>query len=170
MEYNLALALDQSGDLIQERVALQRAIELRPGFAAAENQLGYLEAHAGNATAAEQHFRKALEIVPRFAEASNNLGTLLGQQGRDTEAEVRFRSAVSANPRYTAAWINLGATLASESHFAEARAAVDCALKIDPQNSDALQLRNMLASSPSAQDPPVGSALTSGSSSNKAPH
>jgi Tfp pilus assembly protein PilF len=132
-------------NLLQQRAALEKAIQLKPGFAAAENQLGYVAVRAGDAATAEQHFRNALAAVPRFAEASNNLGTLLGQQGRDTEAEVRFRSAVSANPRYIRAWVNLAATLASESRFPEAREAVDGALKIDPQDPDALRLQKMLA-------------------------
>jgi Tfp pilus assembly protein PilF len=118
--------------LSQERDALEKAIQLKPGFAAAENQLGILTAAAGETAAAEQHFRNALAAVSRYAEAANNLGTLLGQKGRDTEAESALRSAVSANPRYTRAWINLAATLASQSRFPEARGR-DSALKIDPK-------------------------------------
>jgi Flp pilus assembly protein TadD len=83
--------------------------------------------------------------MPRFAEAANNLGTLLGQEGHDAEAEACFRSALSANPRSVRAWVNLAATLASESQFVEARAAVESALRVAPQDSDALQLQQMLS-------------------------
>jgi tetratricopeptide (TPR) repeat protein len=149
-ELDLAMALDRLDDkknLPEEQAALERAIQLKPGFAAAENQLGYLAARAGDTAAAEQHFRNALAAMPRFAEAANNLGTLLGQEGRDAEAEACFRSALSANPRSVRAWVNLAATLASESRFPEARTAVESALRVDPQDSDALQLRQMLATS-----------------------
>jgi Flp pilus assembly protein TadD len=138
---------------------------LKPGFAAAENQLGYLAARAGETAAAEQHFRKALATMPRFADAANNLGTLLGQEGHDAEAEACFRSALSANPRSVRAWVNLAATLGSESRLAEARAAVESALRIDPQDSDALQLRQMLSTAgtnegavPGTAGPALGSA------------
>ena len=92
------MALEAIGDPLQERATLEKAIALKPGFAAAENQLGFVEARSGDTAAAEHHFRSSLAAVPRFARALNNLGTLLGQEGRDTEAEVFFRSAVSANP------------------------------------------------------------------------
>jgi Tfp pilus assembly protein PilF len=155
LQYDLALALETRGDsagegFARERAALEKAIELKPAFAAAENQLGFVLARAGENEAAEKHFRNALATAPRFAEAANNLGTLLGQEGRDTEAEVRFRSAVSANPRYVRAWVNLAATLASESHFAEAKKAIESALKVDPNDQDALHLQKMLASAPAA--------------------
>jgi tetratricopeptide (TPR) repeat protein len=147
-EFDLALALDRVDDqknLPEEQAALEKAVQLKPGFAAAENQLGYLAARAGDTATAEQHFRNALAAMPRLAEAANNLGTLLGQEGRDAEAEACFRSALSANPRSVRAWVNLAATLGSESRLPEARAAVESALRIDPQDSDALQLRQMLS-------------------------
>ena len=148
--YDLALALDKAGDAAGERVALEQAIALKPGFPSAENRLGLLLARSGDLALAEQHFRKALEAAPRYANAANNLGTLLGQQGRDAEAEALFRSAVSANPRFTEAWVNLAATLASESHFTEARETVKSALLSNPQDPEALRLQNMLASADSA--------------------
>jgi tetratricopeptide (TPR) repeat protein len=173
-EYDLALALDSiknppPDDLLEERAALEKAIQLKPGFAAAENQLGYVAARAGDSATAEQHFRSALAAVPRYAEAANNLGTLLGQEGRDTEAEVRFRSAVSANPRYIRAWVNLAATLASESRFPEAREAVESALKIDAQDPDALRLRTMLASAPGGSSSTSEPAVKLGQAGNQVP-
>jgi len=174
LEYDLALALDRAANpsaegLAQERSALEKAIELKPGFAAAENQLGFVLARAGETEAAEKHFRSALTTAPRFAEAANSLGTLLGQEGRDTEAEVHFRSAVSANPRYVRAWVNLAATLASESHFAEAREAVASALKVDPNDQDALRLRQMLASAQSAGTAAATSGAVAHPSSRQVP-
>jgi len=174
LEYDLAIAIDQDKDseaerLEQERVALEKAVELKPGFAGAENQLGIVLARAGETQAAEKHFRSALAVAPRFAEASNNLGTLLGQEGRDAEAEARFRSAVSANPRNLRAWVNLAATLASESHFAEAQEAVATALKIDPKDQDALRLRQMLASARASGTEAGGPGATDRPSSSPVP-
>lgn len=145
LEYDLALALERTGDAPAARAALEKALQLRPGFAEAENQLGLATAQAGEGSTAEQHFRNAIADAPSYAEAANNLGTLLGQQGRDREAEAFFRAAVSGNPRFGQAWVNLAATLASESRFSEARAAVASALRIDPHDADALRLRAMLA-------------------------
>jgi Flp pilus assembly protein TadD len=79
---------------------------------------------------------------------------LLGQEGHDKEAETWFRSAVAANPRFAPAWVNLAATLASESRFGEAWSAIEAALKVDPNDAEALRLRQMLpASTEPSQSP-----------------
>jgi tetratricopeptide (TPR) repeat protein len=142
--YNLAMALDHANDLKGERIALQEAVKLRVSFAAAMNQLGYVNSLEGNNAAAEAWFRRAISSSPQFAEAENNLGTLLASTERENEAEEHFRFALAANPRYTDAWINLSAMLASSSRFAEARGAVQNALRIDPHNADAARLLRSL--------------------------
>ncbi len=142
--YNLGMALDRANDAKGERIALERAVQLRPEFAAAMNQLGFLASRANDTATAEAWFRKAIKSAPQFAEAESNLGTLLAGTGHETEAEQHFRSALAANPRYTDAWINLAATLASMSQFEGARQAAKNALKIDPANIDAVQLLSAL--------------------------
>ncbi len=172
-EFDLAQALGQIGDpgnLPEERAALEKAVQLKPGFAAAENQLGFLAAQAGDNTAAEKHFRNALASMPRFAEAANNLGTLLGQEGHDAAAEACFRSALSANPRSVQAWVNLAATLASESRFPEARAAVESALQVSPQDADALRLQQMLPSAQNEGGPASGPIAPHSASATRGPN
>jgi tetratricopeptide (TPR) repeat protein len=172
-EFDLAQALSRTGDpgnLADQRAALEKAVQLKPNFAAAENQLGYLAAQAGDSAAAERHFRNALTSMPRFAEAANNLGTLLGQEGHDAEAEKYFRSALSANPRSVQAWVNLAATLASESRFPEARAAVESALQVSPQDADALRLQQMLPATQNVGNPTTGPATSGGASITRKPN
>jgi tetratricopeptide (TPR) repeat protein len=149
--YDLSLAEDSLKDFAAEQVALKRAVELRPDFALAYNQLGYLAIHDNDQTAAEGYFRKAIASAPQYAEAESNLGSLLAREGKDAEAEQYFRAAVAANPRYTDAWINLAASLAARSMFTEAREAVQNALRVEPANLDAVQLLAML---PAAQPAP----------------
>jgi tetratricopeptide (TPR) repeat protein len=172
-EFDLAQALGSAADpanLAEERSALEKAVQLKPGFAAAENQLGYLAAQAGDTAAAEKHFRNALASMPRFAEAANNLGTLLGREGHDAEAEKWFRSALSANPRSVQAWVNLAATLASESRFSEARAAVESALQVSPQDGDALRLQQMLLTARDEGKPASGPMAPGSSSAARRPN
>jgi tetratricopeptide (TPR) repeat protein len=59
-------------------------------------------------------------------------------------AERRLRLAIKASPGYVKAWLALAATLAVESRFTDALQAVDSALKIAPENTDALELRKNL--------------------------
>ena len=142
--YDLSLAEDRLEDFAAEQVALKRAVELRPDFALAYNQLGYLAIRNNNQTAAEDYFRKAIASAPQYAEAESNLGSLLARDGKDAEAEQYFRAAVAANPRYTDAWINLAASLAARSMFTDAREAVQNALRVEPANPDAIQLLALL--------------------------
>lgn len=151
--YDLALALDAAQDLPLELDALQHAVHLRPDFAVALNQLGFLQARAGKKAEAEASLRAAVAAAPQYAEAQNNLGSLLSEAGRDAEAETCFRSATAANPRAVDAWINLAATLAARGQYGEARGAVKSALLVQPGNQDAERLSAMLAEAPVAPGP-----------------
>jgi Flp pilus assembly protein TadD len=110
LNYKLALALDRVGDTDGERAALKKAVEIDPGMAVAQNQLGYLASVSGDLASAEKY----------------------------------FRLAIHAAPGYTQAWISLAATLGMESRFPEAQEAVGIALRLDPKNESALQLRHDL--------------------------
>ena len=91
----------------------------------------------------------SIEIDPDMAIAQNQLGYLDSQSGDAAAAEKHFREAVRAAPAYTEAWVNLAATLAMESKFPEAQQAIDSALKLEPTNSQALELRSDLSRSQS---------------------
>ena len=111
--FKLAMALEGTGDAgtqEEERLVLEKAIQLDPDFALAQNQLGYLASRGGDTASAEEHFRQA----------------------------------VRASPGYTQAWVSLAATLGMESRFSEAQEAVASALRLDPNNSEAQQLRKDL--------------------------
>jgi Flp pilus assembly protein TadD len=110
LSYKLALALDRAGNIPDERTALEQAIKTNPGFALAQNQLGYLASRSGDSASAEEH----------------------------------FRLAVRAAPGYTRAWISLAATLAMESRYPEAQEAITSALRLEPDNPEARQLRKDL--------------------------
>ncbi len=144
VSYNLALALDRSGDPGGEKVALEHAVASRAHFAQAENQLGYLAAQRGDSAEAERDFRAAIHDAPDYAEAQNNLGTLLASEGHDQQSIDLLRSAVTANPRFTEAWVNLAAAYASAGQFDDARKAVNHALRLNHDDPAADELKSML--------------------------
>jgi tetratricopeptide (TPR) repeat protein len=111
LAYKLAMALDRTGNIDEERTVLEQAVQIDPDFALAQNQLGYLASRGGDTASAEEHFRQA----------------------------------VRASPGYTQAWVSLAATLGMESRFPEAQEAVSSALRLDPDNAEAKQLRKDLA-------------------------
>jgi len=65
----------------ETRKALQRALEIDPGFADAEYQLGALAEQQGTAAEALQHFARAVELQPRHAKALAGLGAQYLQAG-----------------------------------------------------------------------------------------
>ena len=111
LNFKLAVALDQAGDIATERTVLEKAIQLNPDLASAQNQLGFLASRSGDSASAEKHFREAVRAAPGFGEA----------------------------------WVNLAATLGLQSRFSEAQEAVQYALELDPQNPQALLLKDILA-------------------------
>jgi tetratricopeptide (TPR) repeat protein len=90
--------------------------------------------------------QRAIALDPRLVEAQNQLGYLAARDGDQERAEKLFRAAVATSPSYVVAWINLAATLASESKLKEADDAVNQALVLDPDNTQARQLRQAIAS------------------------
>lgn len=142
--YNLALALERTGDENAERDALLMAEQIDASLAPVHNQLGMLALRANHVPEAEKEFQTAIQLNPEYAEAQNNLGVLFGQLGRTSEAEQLFRKATENNPKYAQAFANLGIILASEGHFADAAGALDSATKLDPNNPESLSAYAMV--------------------------
>ena len=87
---------------------------------------------------------RAVEDDPASALAHNQLGYVYSKLDETALAEEQFRQAVKAAPKYVPAWISLAASLAMQSKYPEARQAIESALKVDPGNKDAQELRNSL--------------------------
>jgi Tfp pilus assembly protein PilF len=98
----------------------------------------------GDITAESTALQQAVKIDPNLAVAHNQIGYLASRNGDSASAEEHFRLAIRAAPGYTQAWVSLAATLGMESRFPEAQEAIASALRLDPQNSEALQLRKDL--------------------------
>jgi tetratricopeptide (TPR) repeat protein len=142
--YDLALALDRTGDDAGERQALEKALQLDPQLAPVHNQLGLLHLQARQNSQAEEQFKAAIALDPQYAEAQNNLGVLYGQLSRDADAERLFRQATENNPQYGQAFANLGLILAGESRDTEAAQALESALRLNANNTGALSAYAML--------------------------
>jgi len=92
---------------------------------------------------------RAVALDPRLAEAQNQLGYLAARDGDQARAEKFFRAAIASSPSYVVAWVNLAATLASEAKWQAAADAINHALAVDPDNTQARQLREAIASAQS---------------------
>ncbi len=99
LTFKLALALDRTGAVEEERSLLEQAVQADPGFALAQNQLGYLASRSGDAATAEDHFRRAVQSAPGYVQAWVSLAATLGMESRFPEAQQALASALQLDPQ-----------------------------------------------------------------------
>ncbi|OHE87692.1 MAG: hypothetical protein A3G75_03405, partial [Verrucomicrobia bacterium RIFCSPLOWO2_12_FULL_64_8] len=99
--------------------AYQRAIELKPDFADAHNDLGIALQTQGKFDQAIASYQRALRLNPEHAEAYNNLGLTFYDQGRAADARGAYRLALAIMPQYADAHLNYALTLLLQGNFSE---------------------------------------------------
>ena len=107
------------GQLDNAVASYRQAIEIKPDFAEAHNNLGTVLKDQGQFNAALISYRRVLKLKPDFAEAHNNLGVALKDTGQLDEALVSYRKAVELKPDYAEAHNNLGNCLIQMTRFSE---------------------------------------------------
>ncbi|MGA3047069.1 MAG: tetratricopeptide repeat protein [Terracidiphilus sp.] len=96
--YKLSRALDKTNDLVSEKAELQRAIELNPNLAEAQNQLGYISGKAGDLVQAESSYRAAVHASPSYLVAWINLAATLADEAKWQEAKRAAAHALEIDP------------------------------------------------------------------------
>ncbi len=134
-----------AGDAPQAVSLYREAVAATPENSLLNYRLAMALRQAGDAAGERAALEQAVKIDPTFALAQNELGYLVFHGGSAAAAEGHFRLAVKSAPAFADAWINLAATLASQAHLAEAQEAVGTALKLEPENARALELREQLS-------------------------
>jgi tetratricopeptide (TPR) repeat protein len=133
-----------TGDPQKAVADYREAVDANPDDPQIAYKLAMALDRTGDTAAEHSALEQAVKIDPGFALAQNQLGYLASRGGDPASAEEYFRLAVRAAPGYTQAWISLAATLAMESRFSDAQEALASALKLEPDNAQALQLRKDL--------------------------
>jgi Tfp pilus assembly protein PilF/peroxiredoxin len=106
--YRLGTLLVKGGQPARAKVALERALVLKPDLAEASNDLGALLAQEGDVPAAIERFRAALASAPDYPDALNNLGYALLLTGHEPEARELYEKALKLQPDFPEALNNLG--------------------------------------------------------------
>jgi tetratricopeptide (TPR) repeat protein len=107
-----------------------------PGNAGAWNNLGLVEAEAGNPAGAAADFRRALAIVPTFATAHFNLGKSLLAAGQPVDAALQLEEALQYLPRDPAVHQQLGRAFAATHDAGAAVRELNEAIALDPDRAD----------------------------------
>ena len=128
--------MDQ-GKLDEAVGCYRRALELKPDFAAAHNNLGNTLKEQGKLDEAVACYRRALELKPDYVGAHSNLGVAFREQGKLDEAIACYRRALEQKPDYAEAHINLGVAFTEQGKLEEAVACYRRALELKPDFAEA---------------------------------
>ena len=109
-----------------------RAVELRPDFAPAHNNLGNAHMDRGQLDEAIASYRIALRLQPDSAQIHNHLGNALNHRGQHSEAILSYTEAIRLDPGYAEAHVNLANAFIELGKLDEAIGASRRALELDP--------------------------------------
>ncbi|MCT0214745.1 tetratricopeptide repeat protein, partial [Synechococcus sp. CS-1330] len=126
---NLAAICGMQGrfdDLIE---LLKKALQLKPNYPDAHNNLGVALKEQGDLDAAIASYNSALQLKPNYPEAHNNLGNALKEQGDLDAAIASYNTALQLKPNYPEAHNNLGVALQEQGDLDAAIASYNSALQ-----------------------------------------
>ena len=112
-QLSLGHALDRAGRFEEAKRAYRRAIELKPDYNLALNNLGTVLLAEGDRDGAIALFERAVAVRADYAEAQANLGVALSQGGDLDGAVEHFQLSLASDLNFTRADVNfnLGLTL-----------------------------------------------------------
>jgi predicted O-linked N-acetylglucosamine transferase (SPINDLY family) len=125
--------LADQGRLDEAVSSYKKALEVKPDFAGAWNNLGIAFKDQGLLDNAIFCYQRALTIAPAFAGAHNNLGNALKERGRSEEATDCYRKALALVPESVQVNTNLANVLYDQDRHYEA---LSCFQKALATNTD----------------------------------
>ena len=114
--------------------AFRKAIELRPDWKWAYNQLGIVLHSNGKTKESEAMFRKAIDLDPKWGRPHNDLAILLRLEGRLEEAEKEAKRSLELEPESVAGYNNYGNLLVAVDRYEEAESAYRRAIELEPDH------------------------------------
>lgn len=136
----------QQGQFDQAMDQFHKALEIKPNYVDAADNLGLALLQKGRPDEAIIQFHKALEISPGDAEVCNNLAAALLQVGNTNEAISYCQLALRGKPDYADAQFNWGIALFGEGNVDDALGHFQKALEINPEYAQAHAHAGMILS------------------------
>jgi Tfp pilus assembly protein PilF/class 3 adenylate cyclase len=121
----------------EELECYRRAIQLRPNYPEAHNNLAILLKTADEKDEASRHYQEALRLWPRYAEAHYNYAIFLESIGDRTGAAAHYRQAIHSRPDYVDARLRYAGLLGADGETAGAREHYQEALRLRPGYAEA---------------------------------
>jgi tetratricopeptide (TPR) repeat protein len=120
------------GQLQEALTAFKDAIELRPDFALAYNNIGGVYRDLEKPDEALAAYREAARLAPTLPLALSNLGQALLEKGERDEAEKYCKEAVRLSPQFPEGLSNLGNVLRAKDNLKDAKDCYRIALQMRP--------------------------------------
>ena len=136
---NLAVIYIMKGNKEREQIIylLKKALQIKPEFPDALNNLGVALKEKGDFNSAIPCFQKAIKLKPDYAEAHTNLGNILLVQRELNSAIPYFQKAIKLKPDYAEAHYNLGVTLQEKGDLNSAIKSYQKAINLNPEYQNA---------------------------------
>jgi Tfp pilus assembly protein PilF len=137
------------GQLNAARAELQTALRIFPDYPEAMEPSGIVESKLGHDQEARRFFEKALSMTPRdnpdYASRAVNLAAQLIKLGENDSAMKLLDDAIANSPGYPLAWSNRAVVRYHRGEITLAREDAQNALRLDPTNTQAQNLLNLLS-------------------------
>lgn len=137
LNFNLAFALRQSGDLQGAEAAYLQTIELQRNYPSALSSLGELYLQTEHLDEAERQFVRAIAVSPTDSSAYTNLGVIFSEQGRPSDAARMFAKAIDNKATDPTPYFNLAVLLQQSGHGDLALPLYRKVLELKPGDADA---------------------------------
>lgn len=125
-------------EFFEDAVAsFQRAINLKPDYADAWDNLGWVYTRAGKYGEAVNAYKQGIRLKPADAKAWNSLGGAFTANGKYDEAIAAYHKAVELKPDYAEAHYNLGVVYGGQENNLEAIKSFREATKLNPNMIEA---------------------------------
>jgi protein O-mannosyl-transferase len=138
--YNLGVSL-LGTDPVKARAAFLEAARLRPGYAAALYNLGWLEQKAGRLGPADEYYRKALNADPVNWQAHQMLANLSAIRGGLRDALGEYREVTRISPGYWPAYQSMAGIQVQLGDFDGALSTLSRLEELNPDSLEARYLR-----------------------------
>jgi type IV pilus biogenesis/stability protein PilW len=134
IDMTLGLAYQARGDLSKAEEHLRRAIDKKPDYADARNNLGIVLAERKEWDKAIREFEAAAANVMYMTpeRAYFNLGEAYRVKGDPANAEEAYRRALRANEQYAPAYIALSAVLGGQGRWKDAASVLTRCVEVLP--------------------------------------
>ena len=138
--YYLGNFYNETGRTKEAIIALGNSIKKDPEFITAHLELAQIYEAAGDVPGQEKSYRALIKLLPDENKLRIRLGLLYLEAGRKAEADKAFREAGAASEDPVKTHLQIGQIHIERESYKEAGREFEAALKIDPDNDQALYL------------------------------